>query len=93
MVIPKYWNQNGIGSLPDYFPAWRKVVWARERDYMAYREWVVVLGTHFQAHAHIESIMTRTQIVPSHIVSPVATVLDIVTPEGKCNIREQSSLH
>ena len=26
MVI---WNQNGIGSLPDYFPPRRKVVWPR----------------------------------------------------------------
>ena len=25
------WNQNGIGSLPDYFFAWQKVVWARDK--------------------------------------------------------------
>ena len=27
MVIWKYWNQNSIGSSPDYFCARRKVVW------------------------------------------------------------------
>ena len=25
-MISKYWNQNDIGSLPDYFPAQQKVV-------------------------------------------------------------------
>ena len=30
MEISKYCNQNGIVSLPNYFPSRRKVVWARD---------------------------------------------------------------
>ena len=32
---PKYWNQNSIGSLPDYSSTWRNVVWVQ--DYISTR--------------------------------------------------------
>ena len=33
--VTKYWNQNRIGSLPDYSSTWRKVVWVQ--DYISTR--------------------------------------------------------
>ena len=38
-MISKYWNQNDIGSLPDYFPARWKVVWAWDYYHIWFTNW------------------------------------------------------